>query len=127
MDLQLLGIDRVFTREGRSMTVEYKTDRKAKETGNVYVEVDAQVRADGRVVPGWGRQGFADYIVVYAPGAFLACIDTGALHRCVPVWAQRYRVARCRNSTYHSRGLLVPAAEVRRVAIMSIGLAGALV
>ena len=47
MDLQLLGIDRVFTREGRSMTVEYKTDRKAKETGNVYVEVDAQVRADG--------------------------------------------------------------------------------
>lgn len=123
---QLRGIDRVFTITGASFNVEYKTDYKAKDTGNVYVETYGEIWYDNSRAPkkGWGKAGHSDYIVIYAPGAFLAWVKTKTLHDTVPEWDGKFKSRPCYNSTYNSLGILVPIAEIRAIAVHSIELQG---
>lgn len=61
MDLQRLGVDRVFNNNGIRFTVEYKTDLKACTTGNFFLETEV----DGK--PGWLYSSVAQVVVYYIP------------------------------------------------------------
>lgn len=66
MGLQVLGIDRVFVdpSNGWRMTVEYKADERAKETGNAFFETSPN--KEGRV-GGWVYTTCAQRVVYYFP------------------------------------------------------------
>ncbi len=59
-DEKKLGIDRIFTKpNGQTLRVEYKADRLALKTGNIFIELEVNGK------PGWTRKTVAD-IVIYA-------------------------------------------------------------
>ncbi len=59
-DEKKLGIDRIFTKpNGQTLRVEYKADRLALKTGNIFIELEVNGK------PGWTRKTVAD-VIIYA-------------------------------------------------------------
>lgn len=110
------GIDRYFARldkPDRIFTVEYKTDYRAGETGNAFIET---VSVDGKK-KGWAYTSRADmllYRVVHPEAVYI--IMMSRLRAALPVWEQAYRSTIAQNETYRSYGLLVPLNDFRLVA-----------
>lgn len=63
MSLQKLGVDRIFIarKDGSRFTVEYKTDFRSIETGNIFLEFEVNKK------PGWVYTSVAQVLVYYAP------------------------------------------------------------
>ncbi len=66
VDLQRLGIDRIFTSicDGRRITVEYKVDKRSGDTGNAFIETISNDK-NGKL--GWGYTCCAQVVVYYTP------------------------------------------------------------
>ena len=113
---QRRGIDRVFSHRqtGRRLAVEYKTDYKAAQTGNAFVET---VSVDTAGKPGWAHSSKADYLVYYVPGdglIYVLALET--LRRQLPRWVRQYSLRSAQNEGYATHGVLVPLAEFERYA-----------
>lgn len=69
-DLQYYGVDRICIQEIGGLPVyrslEYKTDHRAADTGNLFIETQIRER-DGSITPGWLRKTVAQVIVFYLP------------------------------------------------------------
>jgi hypothetical protein len=113
---QRRGIDRVFTHRQTSkrLSVEYKTDYKATQTGNAFVET---VSVDAAGKAGWAHSSEADYLIYYLPGDGLIYVLTLELvRRELPRWARQYPLRAAQNEGYATHGILVPLDEFDRVA-----------
>ena len=63
MDMEKIGVDRLFHKTGCIYKVEYKTDFQTTTTGNVFLELDFN---DGKR-KGWVKTTQADFVVYFAP------------------------------------------------------------
>lgn len=107
MDQERIGIDRIFTnRLGRQLTVQYKTDRTAGRTGNMFIET---VSVDYPPKAGWVFSCTADWLIYYVPGwATAYVVRPAALKAIVRDWLDTYQCRAIRNQNYHTVGVLVP-------------------
>ena len=119
---QRRGIDRVFTNRetGRETRVEYKTDYRAAETHNAFVET-VSVDSDGK--QGWAYTSEADYLVYYVPGdglVYVLALET--LREQLPRWAEAYPHSVALNDGYNTHGVLVPLDEFEEhaAAVLSV-------
>ncbi len=111
------GIDRVFTdkRTGVRCSVEYKADERAGETGNAFIET---VSVDRQGKLGWALRSLAQVLVYYVPGkpAAIYMLTMVRLRGQMERWGREYPAAEAQNEGYKTRGVLVPLAELERIA-----------
>jgi len=119
---QRQGIDRFLTHRetGETFSIDYKADWLAARTGNVFIET---VSVDRTGAAGWALSSRADWIFYYLPQrARLYVLSMAEIVSSLPQWALIYRVATAEtpgsgsSDGYHSAGVLVPLAEIERVA-----------
>lgn len=119
-DEQRDGIDRWMERDGKRVSVEFKADIKADETGNYALELVSSIAdTDGPVKAGWALKPGADWLVLFRPVAALAhAFRSSTLRDAARQWlaSRAYRVAPVRNTSWTSLVLLVPCASVERLA-----------
>lgn len=117
LQIQKLGVDRIFIYKGkpkRRFTVEYKADIKAAETHRIFVEIESN-STTGK--PGWAYSSVAQQLVYYIPPWNRAAIVSMlTLREAVIEWERKYEKKLCRNSTYHSTGIVVPVQELKAIA-----------
>lgn len=107
-ELQALGIDRIFeNKKTRFRTsVEYKTCKRAQETGNLFVETVSNTTSEKL---GWGYTCTAQVLIWFIPGLRTICmLDTLKLRNCLPNWIKLYETKTCRNPNYNGLGVLIP-------------------
>ena len=111
---QRQGIDRIFSRQGATYKIEYKSDARANATGNAFIET---VSVDTAGKRGWAYTSEADYLLYYVPGAEVVYIVPFlTLRQHLTQWAQQYPTRQIPNQGYHTHGLLVPLDEFERIA-----------
>ena len=113
---QRRGIDRIFThrRTGKRLTVEYKTDYKAAQTGNAFVET---VSVDTTGKAGWAHSSEANYLIYFIPGdGLIYILALEVLRRELPRWVREYPLRVAQNEGYATHGILVPLDEFERCA-----------
>ena len=114
---QRQGIDRHFTRldTGDHSLVEYKTDWKASETGNAFIET---VSVDTADKAGWAHTSKADWLVYFLPNSKVIYIAPfGKLREALPEWLATYPVRPAINRGYNTHGVLVPLAEFEKCTV----------
>lgn len=117
MELQKLGIDRIFQdREtGMRWSVEYKTDARAGDTNNLFVET-VSVDATGKL--GWAYTSCAQVVVVYTPPSHIAhMLSAIGVKAGVKAWERRHGTKSAQNEGYTTRGVPVPIREVGKALI----------
>lgn len=105
---QRRGIDRIFTHHqtGKRLAVEYKTDYRASETGNAFVET---ISVDTAGKAGWAYSSQANYLMYYIPGdglIYVLALET--LRQQLPRWLEKYPLRAAQNERYATHGVLVP-------------------
>ena len=113
---QRAGIDRIFTclYFGQQFTVEYKTDKTAARTGNAFIETVSVTTTGKR---GWAYTSTAEYLVYYVPGREVAYIVPFEVIRAHLLrWLNTYQQRSVPNHGYCTEGVLVPLAELNRIA-----------
>jgi hypothetical protein len=113
---QRMGIDRFFTRRnlGFRTAAHYKADFRAAQTGNAFIET---ISVDTRAKAGWVIASRAAWILNYLPQTrILYLLRTQDLRRLLPQWQAAYPTRSAKNDGYSTHGLLVPLAELERVA-----------
>ena len=113
---QRRGIDRWFEEKdtGRWFPVEYKTDRRAFETGNAFVETTSVDTVGKR---GWALTSQAEMLAYYLPDADLVYwLRMERVREQLPRWQRTFRTRAAQNEGYQTLGLLVPLAEFERYA-----------
>lgn len=116
MEEQRKGIDRLFVskRTGAIDTVEYKADRLAGKTGNAFIET---VSVDATGKPGWAVASQARYLVyLVTDPETIYFIAMRRVLAALPRWRAAYPEARAQNEGYQTVGLLVPLAELEKIA-----------
>ena len=127
---QRKGIDRTYTHRlsGAVCTVEYKTDMRAAETGNVFIEVWSNTQKKKK---GWAYTSQAQWLYFYMPGfAEVGVIEMTRLKMQLPAWedTKAYRKVPVVNSSgntfYTTEGILVPVDVFKEVCyeIITVGI-----
>jgi hypothetical protein len=117
---QRKGIDRVFHGSTGSFFVEYKTDFKAHQTGNAFIETLSVDRAN---ISGWAHSCKSDFLAYYIPGLKLIYwLDVPAIKTRILLWQAKYRKAFAQNNNYKTGGVLVPLFELDAIALQVINL-----
>lgn len=121
------GIDRWFTdrKTGRVFPVQYKTDWRATRSGNAFIET---VSVDTANIPGWAYTCKAEWLAYYCPGtngeqAYWVSPET--IRRELARWVNRYPARTIPNKGYNTVGVLVPLAEMERIADQVVNIGGA--
>lgn len=128
---QRQGIDREFYRveDGvtKRYTVEYKADERAGQTGNAFIETISVKPPSNQAwrptKPGWAYTSTADILIYYNPGdRLIYIIQFAKLRRMLPSWENQFREVAVPNKDYTTHGLLVPLAELEKIAEQVINL-----
>ena len=115
MDLQRLGIDRIFTsiKSRKRFSVEYKGDEKTQTTGNAFIET---VSVDTDNKPGWAITSCAQILIYYVIGPNDIYISyMTEIKRLVSDWANKYEEKPAYNEGYKTLGLCVPIEEIEPI------------
>lgn len=115
-DDQRRGIDRYFTSHttGNRFPVEYKTDHRAADTGNAFIET---VSVDSAGKAGWAYKSAAQYLLYYLPQTgVIYCLQMTAIRKHLPRWRDEYPTTSAQNDTYNTHGILVPLSEFEALA-----------
>lgn len=114
---QRRGIDRFFINpaNGQQWSLDYKTDTRAAQTGNVFIETKTY---PDREQSGWAYTSEAGWLFYYLPDAFVVYAVSFSYLRTkvLPLWLARYPVRSAKNKTYTTYGLIVPVADFARCA-----------
>ncbi len=96
-----LGIDRIFENSsGMKYSVEYKSDLKAKTTGNFFVELRQRNKNDG-----WAYSCIAQRLVLFIPGRNeLYILRTERLKDQLDSWKDKFPIRECGQA----EGIIVP-------------------
>lgn len=110
MKWQECGIDRWFIRKGFWLPVEYKTDFRAFETGNLFIETRKNCNGQGKA--GWAKTTLAKRIYYYIP-------QIGKIYGLRPEkWQEHpsvlepFRTVKAYNIGYHAEGVIIPFKEL---------------
>ena len=107
--------DRRFSKDGRTMNVEYKSGIQTYTTGNVFIET---ISVDTTGEPGWVFTCRADYIMYAALlNKKILVFIPARLRECVPALSQMFRtVHTCKNQNdgYNTHGIIVPLAYTEK-------------
>ena len=109
--MQRAGIDRIWEKpDGMSYTVEIKSDIKAAQTGNVFLEL---IQIDTEGGRGWVYTSGAQYLVTYVPGKRLFyLVEMVRLKRKLSDLIAGKTVVRSKSKAgYSSHGVPVPISE----------------
>lgn len=102
MELERLGIDRIFYVGKERLSVEYKIDLTAQRTGNAFVETEVANKA------GWAYTSTAQVLVYFVPPMIYLC-PMLFLKGMVEQWSKQYKASPpIKNRGYVARGILVP-------------------
>ncbi len=127
-EVQHLGIDRIIINPGVSrQSVEYKTDTRATDTGNIYLQFRECITSEdksGR--PAWVYTSVAQFAHIYLPreGAIIV-VERVALSDQINAWQSKcpIHLERCdgflyegKRSSWENLGVLVPRGEVEEIA-----------
>lgn len=113
---QRLGIDRHFFQPstGGGAKVDYKTDFRAHETGNAFIET---VSVDTAGKPGWAISSHADWIIYYIPALYrVYVLELATIRRWLNLWGEIFQTRVAHNQAYGTHGILVPLEELGAVA-----------
>jgi hypothetical protein len=104
------GIDRWFSDDVTSWSIQYKADEVAGQTGNAYIEV-------GSCGPlfhqnGWVFTTEANVIVYLIPGPRFWLLDPLKLRIEALGWMQQHRIRAAMNEGYATLGVCVPLSEL---------------
>lgn len=112
-EMQTNQIDRIFERAGIRYSVEYKSDIKAAQTGNVFIET---LSVDTSGAAGWAPKSLAQILVTYIPDSREVIVtEMMRIKDALPAWAL-FRGATSDNGNYKTHGILVPISELRKIA-----------
>lgn len=104
-------IDRKFSYR-KDISVEYKADLKAHETGNAFIET---ISSDKDFSEGWAIKSKAEWLIYYIPNNKTAyLVEMSKLREKLPFFCT-YKKAMGKNQTYSSHGRLVPLAELEKI------------
>ncbi|MEP0807660.1 MULTISPECIES: hypothetical protein [unclassified Coleofasciculus] len=113
-EYQKAGIDRLLTRPDSSIAkAEYKTDLKAKQTGNLFFEI---VSVEHRNIIGWGLTSQADLWIFLIPRQEILVVEPGKFRWLVLEHLAILEKKTVQNQGYCTIGLPVPLADVRKIA-----------
>ena len=112
IEKQKKGIDRIFIRNTIITKVEYKADKKTKETGNVFIET---ISNDVNLSEGWSVKSESDIIAYYCLGVALFILETNVLRKSLPNIINNYPKVTCKNENYSSHGRLFPIKEFEKL------------
>lgn len=116
---QRMGWDAIYTNPDTDQrtSVSIKTDERAGDTGNVFIET-VSVHQDGvDVKPGWAYACKADILLVWLPRQrSLLVLVPMRLAEVVDEWRNHHRQVRVRNDGYETLGIPVPIEEVEAIA-----------
>jgi hypothetical protein len=108
-------IDRIFVSKKAIFSIEYKTDYKAAETNNLFIETVANINLSKL---GWVYTSPAQIIVFYIPNTgLIMAVNTLKLRAKIPKWKSLYTLRECRNQNYNSRGILVPIKTIKSISL----------
>lgn len=102
-------IDRLFRRknsDGPWKKVEYKTDSRTDQTGNLFIETWSAVEWRRY---GWAFASKADIIIYYALPDTVYIIERNQLQDALLHWIRQYKPHRIKNNGYTTEGLAIPA------------------
>jgi hypothetical protein len=106
------GIDRHYTNRerGNKFTVEYKTDWKAWDTHNAYIETTS---VDYKGSPGWAVKTQSHRVFYYLPQAeLLYVLRTPVIRSMLAQWERLYPTVPAHNRGYKTWGILVPIEDI---------------
>ncbi len=106
------GIDRIFFNGQDRKTVQYKTDFRAKETGNAYVET---ISRSDKVVGGWAYTSEAQWLIYFVYPSEIYCISMDRLRKDLPRLERICRTVTVPNQGYFGAGLIVPLEFLRGI------------
>jgi hypothetical protein len=113
-EYQKAGIDRLLTRpDVSSAKAEYKTDIKAKQTGNLFFEKVSVAHLNN---PGWGFNSQADLWIFFIPGQEILVVEPGKFRLLVFEQKKSLEEKTVQNQGYCTIGLPVPLEKVRKIA-----------
>jgi hypothetical protein len=118
LELDKKGVDRIFVEKGtlEPMTIEYKHDFRASETGNAFIET-CSVHKEECEKLGWAFTCGAEFLMYHVVGdTTIYILDTATSQQNVDGWSKLHREAKSFNPTYHSIGILVPLSEIKGMA-----------
>lgn len=95
-------------------SVQYKTEPKAAQTGNAFIET---ISVDTKDKPGCVLTCLAQKYVIYIPPKQeIIVLDTHRLKVHVAKWEDRYGTVLAPNKTYTTHGIAVPLGRIREIA-----------
>lgn len=106
-------IDRILERRDRStIFAEYKFDKAAKRTGNVFFET---ISVDSRQIPGWGWKTQADYLFILIPDQEIIILKPEMLRALM--WEERHSLIEKHipNINYNTKGCPITINKVRDI------------
>lgn len=116
---QRMDWDAIYTNPttGNRVSVSIKTDERAGDTGNVFIET-VSVHQNGRDVRlGWAHECKADVLLIWLPRQrSLLVLMPMRLADMVDSWRQTYREVRVPNDGYETLGMPVPIGKVEAIA-----------
>lgn len=103
LDTQRRGIDRYFHIEGKTFSVEYKTDHTAARTGNAFLEMAVDKKA------GWVQRTEADFIAYYVPGRqVIYLVRPERIRELLGAYINKLQWGEIRNDSFVAYGMLLP-------------------
>ena len=117
---QQIGIDRIFIgkKDGRIITVEYKSDEKAAQTGNIFIET---VSVDRTNKKGWAYTSHAQILIYYVPSmGNIYIFSMAEIKMNLPEWCKIYKKKSVPNEGYNTIGLAIPLKKVEPLKTMQL-------
>ena len=108
------GYDRIFTRksDGKTFTVEYKTDYMTLQTGNLFFETDVFTFEKQSHKKGWLYHSQAD-IIIYFMEPIILVMRREPLLAFFHKHYKNYKTAKTKNDVNEATGLLVPYFDIK--------------
>lgn len=113
--LERMGIDRIaLLRTGERISIEYKTDLVAGNTGNVFVETMSN---KDRGVHGWAETSLAQLLLYYIPTkGLLLHVEMLRVRRMLAAWEKEFGRKVVKNTNWTGEGVLVPLDRFSKLA-----------
>ena len=122
-DEQRQGIDLIACKSDFCRSIEIKSDRRASNTGNAFIETVSVFKDDKIIKKGWVYTCQAQYLFYYLPQDLLIyCFKPINLVKYCDRWAKQYRTVSIPNRGYKTKGILVPLHELESTASQIINI-----
>jgi hypothetical protein len=120
MAQQRQGVDAIIRHKdsGNQFLVEVKTDYRAAETGNAFVELVAYDKPTLKL--GWAYTCQSDWLIYFLPvSGQIFFLKPRRIRDRLNFWLSRYKQRTVPNQDFNTRGLLVPLQELQDIAAIA--------